>query len=241
MRTHRLFVEQSLSANSELILDKAASHYLGTVLRAKQGQLVSLFNGQGGEYQGVVLSATKKQIIVKLETFNPTNRMPERVVHLVAGVIKGDRMDWLIQKATELGVASIQPVMTEYTDIKLSLERMQKKVQHWQKIAISACEQSERNLIPKVSMIKALSECYGQRHRDCETQWIVLDPNAEEGLLSVCAKIGQNVCVFVGPEGGLSKTDLAHLTGREVLPAHLGDRILRAETAPLAALSCLLL
>ena len=150
MRVPRLYTAQPLKINTLVHLGKDASRYLGSVLRMSEGQSVVLFNGQGGEFQGELVDLTKNQATVSILQSKYEDRESPLKVHLVIGISRGERMDWVIQKATELGVSAITPVFTERSEVKLSGPRLEKKQNHWQQIAISACEQSHRNIVPTI-------------------------------------------------------------------------------------------
>ncbi|TNF33590.1 MAG: 16S rRNA (uracil(1498)-N(3))-methyltransferase, partial [Gammaproteobacteria bacterium] len=145
MRTVRVYTAQTITANSTLLLEDAPSHHLGRVLRAKPGQAVVLFNGTGGEYAGTITAIGKTGVTVDVASHNPVERERVTAVHLGLALIKPDRFDWAIEKCTELGVVAITPLYTQYTDQKIRREQLDKKLQRWQQIAISACEQSGRN------------------------------------------------------------------------------------------------
>src|SRR6187402_3733953 len=151
MRIPRIFTTQTLTADSIIDLEEAPSHHLSKVLRMQAGRELILFNGAGGEYAGVIVAISKKTVAVKLTEFNPENRQSALQLELAIGVSRGDRMDWVLQKATELGVTKITPLLTERTEVKLGGERADKKMEHWQQIIISACEQCQRNILPELS------------------------------------------------------------------------------------------
>ena len=154
MRTPRLYISQVLVENARIILDKEASHYVCVVLRLKANRELVLFNGQlsagDGEYKATLLEANKRAAVVEVGEFRATKSESPLAIELACCLIKNDRFDWLLQKATELGVSSISPIISEFTDAKLPKDRLEKKVRHWQNIVISACEQSERTRVPTV-------------------------------------------------------------------------------------------
>ena len=233
MRVPRIYTAQPLKTNTLVHLDKDASRYLGSVLRMSKGQSVVLFNGQGGEFQGELVNLTKNQATVSVIQSKTEDRESPLKVHLVIGISRGERMDWVIQKATELGVTEITPVFTERTEVKLSGPRLEKKQHHWQQIAISACEQSHRNIVPIVHGCSALSSLL---EVNLEGFKIVLHHRTDTKLHAM-DKPNQRVILLVGPEGGLSDNEIKLAESKDYNPLMLGPRVLRTETAPLAAIS----
>ena len=142
---------EPLSCDSSLDLDGSAARHLSSALRMKVGQEITLFNGQGGEYAATLTEVGKNKVSVKVVEYRDINRESALKVHLVIGVSRGERMDLIVQKATELGATEITPLFTERTEVKLNGERLEKKVRHWQQIAISACEQCQRNSVPRIN------------------------------------------------------------------------------------------
>lgn len=237
MRTPRLFFDGKLAVGSKLTLTKEQAHYLGRVLRLKPNRQLVLFNGTGGEYQCNLSSLDAKQGSVEVLAFFETEVESPLNICLAIGLSKGDRFDWAIQKATELGVSSIQPLFTERTEVRLSQERLAKKAAHWQGIVRSACEQSGRTMLPQVFPATSLRDfCTAD---SCELK-LILNPEEKRSLATLSTeKPLQTLSLLVGPEGGLSREEigLAALEGYESVS--LGPRILRTETAPIAALAVL--
>jgi len=233
MRIPRLYTPQALSSNSLIDLDENSSRHLISVLRMSAGQQVILFNGQGGEYSGELSNVRKNAASVSISKFINSDRESPLKVHLALGVSRGDRMDWIVQKATELGVSSITPLFTERTEVKLNAERLEKKTRHWQQIAISACEQCQRTLIPIVSPAIPLPQWVAV---DNDSLKLVLHHRADKRL-SELSNNNNLVSLLVGPEGGLSNSEIDLSLNHGFKPLALGPRVLRTETAPLAALS----
>ena len=211
------------------------------VLRLQPGTGVTLFNGAGGEWDATIERMGRSDVQVRVGAHHPIEREASRAVHLALGMPANERMDWLVEKATELGVASLQPLVCERSVLRLSGERADKKQAHWQAIAVSACEQSGRNRVPAVARPHDLA-------RWCETPdsqgpmlRLVLSLQADARPLSeVVAGHGVDpVLLLSGPEGGLSPPELNQAQARGFVPVTLGPRVLRAETAPLAALAYL--
>jgi 16S rRNA (uracil1498-N3)-methyltransferase len=199
------------------------------------GQLVTLFNGQGGEYTAELVEAKKGKATVTINSFNQVDRESSLSIHLAIGISRGERMDWIVQKATELGVSEITPLFTERCEVKLSGDRLDKKVGHWQQVAISACEQSQRNRIPSVNTPIKLE----QWQQDCEASLkLVLHHRTEKSLGDMLAPSAE-IALLIGPEGGLSEREIEQAISLDFSSLALGPRVLRTETAPLAAISIL--
>lgn len=233
MRTPRIFIEQSLSANSQLQLDKNAAHHLTRVLRRKAGDALVVFNGEGGEYPATLTEVSRNGATLALgDQQNKTVESP-LYTHLGIAVSKGDRFDWLVQKATEMGVNEISPLLTQRCEVKLDAARSEKKQHHWQQIARSACEQSGRNSVPVVHAIQPLDNWLAQTNG----LRFVLAPG--EAALSTIEEKPKTVTLLVGPEGGLEEPEITAAENSGFTRLGLGPRVLRTETAPVAALSVL--
>ena len=213
-------------------MPEAQSHYLGKVLRMQPGRELVLFNGEGGEYSATIEEVLKKSVLVSVGDFAADNRQSPLDLELAIGVSRGERMDWVLQKATELGVTKITPLITERTEVKLGGERADKKWGHWQQILISACEQCQRNLIPQLSEPVAYKDWVGQC--DAELKF-VLHHRDSKGLPP--DKSPQSLALLIGPEGGLDDSEISQALGHGFAPLTLGPRVLRTETAPVAAIS----
>lgn len=232
MRIPRIFTLQPLSLNQRIELEEAPSHHLSKVLRMQAGRELVLFNGQGGEYTAVIEAVAKKSVSVLPTDFREDNRQSPLQLELAIGISRGERMDWVLQKATELGVSKITPLLTERTEIKLGGERTDKKLLHWQQTIISACEQCQRNLLPELNepvlfeqwLTSVSSELrFVLHHRDSQTLPAQATP--------------QSVTLLIGPEGGLSEREIQLAAKNNFSALTLGPRVLRTETAPVAAIS----
>ncbi len=220
------------------------------VLRLQPGDSITLFNGgpamagPGGEFDASIERMGRSDVQVRVGAHRPVEREATRTLHLAVGMPANERMDWLVEKASELGVASIQPLMTERSVLRLSGERAQKKVAHWQSVAIAACEQCGGNRVPWIHEVKGLATWLNLREESSESQRLILSLRpGTAGLRHVVAQAGhpaQAITILSGPEGGLTtaEEDLALAVG--YTPVMLGARILRAETAALTALAGLL-
>jgi len=234
--TTRIFQSIPLSPNALITLDEQASHHLARVLRCQQGELVVIFNGQGGEYTGKIVEIGKKQVTVQLHAYTDADVESPLDIWLAQGISRGEKMDYTIQKAVELGVNKIIPLFTERCNVKLDSERSEKRLQHWQSIVISACEQSGRNRVPEVIMPQTLKSWVvnvDASHR------FVLSPYAVNKLKNQTISVADRVILLMGPEGGLSENEIEYASAHDFLPLNLGPRILRTETAAVAAITAL--
>ena len=234
MRIPRIYTPQALAVNTPLQLADDAANHVGRVLRMQAGQVLQLFNGDGNNYAATIADVSKKQVSVTITdaSSNPVES-PLRI-HLGQAISRGDRMDFAIQKAVELGVTEITPLFTERCGVKLDGERLTKRNEQWQKIAISACEQSGRSVVPQVHPAISLDLWLAQHTNSLR---LTLDPWASATIKTVTAS--QDIRLVIGPEGGfteheVSATSLAGFTGIQ-----LGPRVLRTETAALTAISAL--
>jgi 16S rRNA (uracil1498-N3)-methyltransferase len=231
-----------LQAGLALALPPGAARHV-QVLRMQPGESLTLFDGAGGEYAATVERMGRSEVAVNVGAHDPVEREAPQAVHLALGMPANDRMDWLVEKATELGVASIQPLMTAHGVLRLAGERADKKRAHWEAIAIAACEQCGRNRVPRIHPVRAYAEWVGADTRDDGAQRIVLSLATGTQPLSDLAQAAPTGNggwrVLSGPEGGLSADEEARALAQGFRPARLGARVLRAETAALAALMLL--
>ncbi|QXI28174.1 16S rRNA (uracil(1498)-N(3))-methyltransferase [Pseudomonas vanderleydeniana] len=230
MRLSRFFIDAPLSLG-EHALPEAQAHYIGRVLRMAEGDALQVFDGSGNEFLGTLLEVGKKHVRVQLtESFAGQPDSPLHI-HLGQGLSRGERMDWAIQKATELGVSEITPIVSERCEVRLKDERADKRLAHWRQIAISACEQCGRSTLPVIHPPLSLGEWLKQA--DAELK-LVLHPVAEP--LTSHPKPA-SLAFLIGPEGGLSDAEVEQAAKAGYLPARLGPRVLRTETAPVVALA----
>lgn len=234
MRISRIYTEQPLAPGNPIELKGQQAHYLSKVLRLKVNARLILFNGDGNEYQSVITSINKQNITINIE--EAVRAISESPLHSILGLglSRGERMDLAIQKSTELGVTEIVPLFTEFSEVKLQAERLQKKHRHWQQIAISACEQSGRNNIPVIHQPVQLSDWCNAI--DCECK-LIFEPGAN--VIQLSQKQPAHVALLIGPEGGFSEQELKYAANNGFQSLSLGPRILRTETAPIAALTVL--
>lgn len=235
MRIPRIYTSQTLQVGDTIALEERAAHYLLQVLRMKVGRELLLFNGDGNSYQAVVSAASRRDISCEItQASGDRQGEPSLAVELAIGISKGDRMDTVIQKATELGVSRIIPLRTTRVDVKLDSEREQKKWRHWQQVMISACEQCGRNSLVELTPIQTLEEWLERCQAELK---LVLQPHDEAPLYA--HQKPANIALLVGPEGGLAGNEIRRSQDSGFAPLRLGPRVLRTETAPLAALSIL--
>lgn len=233
MRNPRIFTSQTLGSDTTLALDEQASHHLSRVLRFQTGHTLTLFNGDGCEYPATIIAIDKRSVTVAITKQIAADRESPLAIHLGIAISKGDRMDLVVQKAVELGVTSITPLLSERVEVRVQGERAEKKLQHWQGIVIAACEQSARNRIPQLNPIASLHDWIGSVEAD---QKFVLHHRSHISLDSAEAKPA-SAALLIGPEGGLSESEIAAAERVDFMPLQLGPRVLRTETAPLAALA----
>jgi 16S rRNA (uracil1498-N3)-methyltransferase len=226
-----------LQAGLALELPPGAARHV-QVLRMQPGETLTLFDGRGGEYAAVVERMGRSDVTVNVGAHDAVEREAPQAVHLALGMPANDRMDWLVEKATELGVASIQPLMTAHGVLRLAGERADKKRAHWEAVAIAACEQCGRNRVPRIHPVRAYADWLGETHADDGVQRVVLSlaPGTQPLAGLPAAGTWQ---VLSGPEGGLSADEEGRALTQGFMPARLGPRVLRAETAALAALTLL--
>ncbi|WP_067515672.1 16S rRNA (uracil(1498)-N(3))-methyltransferase [Endozoicomonas ascidiicola] len=232
MRNPRIFSDQPLQANSSVELAESAANHVGRVLRMKVDEPLVLFNGQGGAWQGKVESVSKKSVTVYLDNLIEGDAQSPLTIELGQILSRGERMDYAIQKATEAGVTSITPLWSERCEVKLNAERLDKRVKHWQQIAISACEQCGRNIIPVIHPPVKLEEWLSTRKTNLN---FVLHHRTKEQLSGYEAP--DSVSLLIGPEGGLTADEIVMAEQKQFNPLALGPRVLRTETAPVVAIS----
>jgi 16S rRNA (uracil1498-N3)-methyltransferase len=233
----RFYCPGPLSSGALLELPAGAARHV-QVLRLQPGGEITLFNGQGGEYLASVTRMGRSEVQVQVGAHQAVEREAARAVHLVLGTPANERMDWLVEKATELGVASITPLLTERSVLRLSGERAEKKQAHWQAIAIAAAEQCGRNRVPPVQALQTLTQ-WLQSAPDGAATRLLLSLHPEAKTLLQAAPAAGALLFLSGPEGGLSAAEEDAALAAGFKPVTLGPRVLRAETAPLAALASL--
>jgi 16S rRNA (uracil1498-N3)-methyltransferase len=237
MRHIRVYVSGDYPDEGQsLELPEAVRHYVATVLRARDGFLIQLFNGQGiTAHARLQLEKRAARVVIEQRSEDNSKESP-LLLTLAQGISRGERMDVTIQKATELGVSAIQPLFTDYCEVKLEDDdKIAKRVAHWQQVIISACEQCERSVLPQIFGPLSLTEWLAQ-----QPQGLVLDPYEGTRLTQLGhERFTRTQAILVGPEGGLSETELNQALNAGLTGCRLGPRILRTETAGPAAIAAL--
>ncbi len=231
----RLYCDLSLSPGAEIALPAAAAHHAVSVLRLQAGDGITLFNGTGGEYSAQLVAVNKREARARLLEFDPIERESPLEITLALGISAAERMDYSLQKATELGVSAMQPLATERSVVKLSGERAGKRLQHWRHVVIAACEQCGRNRVPAVTPVQKLYAYLAAVDRS--RRRLLLSPDAPTPLKRVTP--AASLVLLVGAEGGLAPAECEAAAANGFEPVSLGPRILRTETAPIAALAVL--
>jgi len=237
MKNIRIYHAGQFETGQPARLDKSASHHLLRVLRLKNRQVFTLFDGKDNEHSAQ-LEISGKVAIAHINSSQRISLESNLKIHLLQGISKGERMDFVIQKSIELGVHKITPIVCERTVVNLKGERQDKKTQHWQNIAISACEQCGRNFLPEISSIKSLADALLQSNDEAEHLKLLLDPLSDSGMNSEKAS-NDSITLLIGPEGGLSDNEIEQARHYGFKGVQLGPRILRTETAALAAITAL--
>jgi 16S rRNA (uracil1498-N3)-methyltransferase len=235
MAIPRIHCDIRLGPGALVHLSPEAAQHVGKSLRLRVGDALVLFDGLGGEYEAAILRMDRERVDVKVGAFHDTDRESPLAVGLVQGLPEADKMDWILQKAVELGVAWVQPIVCDRSVVRLSGDRAARRESHWQRVVIAACEQCGRNRLPQLRPPLAFRDWAAQ---PSDARRWMLAPGAAEPLTEQAAPSG-TVEILVGPEGGLSEreVDIAAMIGFTALS--LGPRVLRTETAPLAALAAM--
>jgi len=228
----RFYCPTPLATGLPLSLPAGAARHV-QVLRMQPGDVITLFNGEGGEFDATVTRMGRSDVEVEVSTHHSVEREAARAVHLLAGITANERMDWLVEKATELGVASITPLVAERSVLKLKGERAEKKLAHWQGVAVAAAEQCGRNRVPVVHAAVTLAEWL--KKAAAGERWVLSLSPGTQPLTQMTGNAA--VTVLSGPEGGLSPAEESAALLAGFAPVTLGPRVLRAETAPLAVLA----
>ena len=237
MRTIRIHVDHPLSSGTELALPSQASEHVARVLRLTPGDAITLFNGDGSDYPSLISSVGKREVIVQVKAQQPLQNESPLPLTLAQGVARGEKMDLIVQKATELGVARVVPLLTERSEVKLDAARAEKRLAHWQAVAASACEQSGRARVPEIAPTQTLEAWLHSLDNDQALRLALLPEGTRRPRdLSFPTTGG---LLVVGPEGGLGERDVSALDAAKFEGLVLGPRILRTETAGLAALAAL--
>ena len=236
MRLTRVFIDGDLQTGQRLTVDGNAGNHIVRVLRLRVGDTLTLFNGRGGEYGARIEEMRRDTVQVSVLEHRDDERESPFHLTLAQGISRGERMDWVVQKATELGVSRIAPLFTERSMVRLDEKQATRKVQHWRAIAIAACEQSGRNRVPEIGTPASLYEMLEQRTASGAA--LLLSPGAALRIADVPATEA-GATVLIGPEGGLADVEQETALRSGFTPVRLGPRVLRTETAAVCALTLL--
>ncbi|ENV66455.1 RNA methyltransferase family protein [Acinetobacter junii] len=231
---NRFYIETELNTGNTIELTESVFHHWVRVLRAKVQEKAIFFNGKGGEYRVTLTEINKKNAFVSVDHFEAIDRTAPFKVILGQVMSKGDRMDYAIQKATELGVTTIQLLTSDRCEMRLKYDRDQKKLDHWQSVAVAACEQCGMNIVPKVLAPISIEEWI---QTDLPISRFVMAPNKDQKNVLLDAQ--PELALLIGPEGGLSESEIGLSNQHGFVNWCIGDRVLRTETAPVVALSIL--
>ena len=237
MRLTRIYVPAPLAVGSEVTLPAQAGEHLARVLRLAAGAPFVLFDGSGGEYAAEI-TATGKQVRARVLRHDPIERESPLDITLLQGVARGERMDLIVQKATELGVARIVPVLAERSVVKLDAKQRERKREHWQSIAVSACEQCGRNRVPTVHDVVSFGDVL-RLLPEASTRCLLAADAPEPLARAATRAAGVNLVLLIGPEGGLAEHEQKFALANGFMACRIGPRIMRTETAGLAALAAL--
>lgn len=234
MRIPRIYIDQTLASPGTAELTESVSHYLCNVLRLHPDDKIIAFNGNGSEYIALIREVTSKRAVISIESSQEPQRESALHIELGQGISRGERMDFVFQKAVELGVHALTPVWTKRCQVHLKKDRLEKRMSHWRGVIHSACEQSGRVAIPTLHSASRLDHWL---KNDRNQIGIVLDPGASLSINQVTR--AQNVRILIGPEGGLGPDEMSCALRSGFTPVRLGPRVLRTETAAIAALTAL--
>jgi 16S rRNA (uracil1498-N3)-methyltransferase len=235
VRLTRVYVDAPLAAGKRVILEGNTASHVTRVLRLRVGEALTLFNGAGGEYAASIDAARGGRLTVAVGEPRAVERESPLTLTLAQGVSRGERMDLVVQKATELGVSGIVPLFTERSVVRLGAQQAERKLNHWRAIAIAACEQSGRNRLPSVAPPVSLADLL---RSGVQNMRLLLSPGATSRI-DALPRPATSVTVLIGPEGGLTNAEQEAAVAAGFLPVRLGPRVLRTETAAIAALALL--
>jgi 16S rRNA (uracil1498-N3)-methyltransferase len=236
MRLTRCYVAAPLAVGDTRQLPQDAAAHVARVLRARAGELLTLFDGRGGEYDATIVQIDRRGVQVRIELHRAIERESPLPVILLQALARGERMDFIVQKATELGVAAIVAMAGDRSVVRLDGAGLARRCEHWRAVAISACEQCGRNRVPAVSAVPDLASACAQA--DAAGVRLLLAPEADQTLIAL-AREARSIALAVGPEGGFSDEERSFAQHHGFQFCRLGPRVLRAETAPLAALAAI--
>lgn len=235
VRAVRIYQPETYTPGQLYVLTEDAGQHVAVVLRMRVGEPLTLFNGANQEFFAMITEVQKKRVTVKVESVQDLSRESPRKIHLVQAIAKGDRMEWIVQKAVELGMASFRPLLSERSVVKLDKERLHKKCMQWQAIAVAACEQCGRNQVPQILEPLSFDDYLAQSQANLK---FILHPEGNKRWRDYSLDSGE-IDILIGPEGGFSTQEFERAKQAGFNPLSLGPRILRTETAGIAVLSLL--
>ncbi|WP_294900185.1 16S rRNA (uracil(1498)-N(3))-methyltransferase [Tatumella sp. UBA2305] len=235
MRIPRIYHPETITNHSEFQLSEEAANHVGRVLRMTAGQLLELFDGSNQTFSATIVHADKKSVTVQVTEGITDNRESPLFLHLGQVMSRGEKMEFTIQKSIELGVNQVTPLISERCGVKLDAERLEKKRQQWQKIAIAACEQSGRNVVPEIRPVMSLSDWCAEQEQGLKLN---LHPRASQSINTLPLPVNR-VRMLIGPEGGLTANEIDMASRQGFTDILLGPRVLRTETAALTVLTAL--
>lgn len=237
---NRFYHPNPLNINQTIILNDFAARHALKVMRVKLNDSLILFNGDGSDYLGKITQIKKHELKITIQTNEKISHESPVQITLIQSLSSNEKMDWIIQKTTELGIFSIQPILSERSIIKLNQNRIEKKLSHWQQVAISSCEQCYRAKIPIIHKPQTFMHFLNQENKFSKnTLKLILSPNANKGTIELPSNPPEEILILVGPEGGFSDKEIQKASDVGFYPIKLGPRILRTETAPVSILSIL--
>lgn len=236
MRMTRCFIDLELKLNQDLILPEAIGNHLIRVLRYKVGDNFHLFNGNGLNYQTEIINIEKKFVRVRVCSEQQCHNESPLKIHLYQSIARGEKMDWILQKATELGIHAFTPIISDRTEVKLDHERSDKKIHHWQGVVRSACEQSGRAVIPALNLPISINQINATANLE---QAYFLEPKAKQRINALDIELIKPIHLAIGPEGGFSERDIHLLQLANFQGVSIGPRILRTETAGIAFIAAM--
>lgn len=236
MRNTRIYTDTPLAVSTTLVLSKQASHHVLRVLRCRENDPLTLFNGRGGSYAGRIVSASKSLVEVEILDFESEPAEPALLITLGLGISRSLHMDYAVQKSVELGVHALAPLFMQRGNVKLDHKRAKSRMEHWQKIIIHACEQSGRNTLPTLCAPLDLHEWVSGNP---DAARFIFVPSAQQPLAGVAGINSREVSILVGPEGGFTDAEQETAEKHGYVPVNLGPRTLRTETASVAAITAL--
>ncbi|MDB4040625.1 16S rRNA (uracil(1498)-N(3))-methyltransferase [Methylophilaceae bacterium] len=238
---NRFYHSKSISINETIVMDNFSAHHALKVMRIRSNDQLILFNGDGLDYKGKVVSISKGQVKILIKSKKNIDSESNLKVILLQAITSSDKMDFIIQKTTELGVSEIQPIICERSIVKIKNDKIEKKLLHWNQVSIAACEQCGRAKIPIIHKPENITKYLEKITKSEKDIKIILSPQATKSLDNIISSsnIDQNIKVLIGPEGDFTEKELNFSLGKGFLPIKIGPRILRTETAPISILSIL--